>query len=258
MIHDNYIALQQTLLPDYNVPAEFFSPAPGGETHCIFFISCLSTDKFLYLDETFQDLTGYSNASFMKGGMDLWFSLICPEDMPSVTERIIAAHKAMFDPGFDPGRPAPLILDYRFRHAAGHWAAIRDTRYLISFNDKKVIDKVLCRFEALPVEDTRAGCLDELLRKDGSCTKMLEVAMVHQHSQNKKPLDSSSPQMAGLTKREKQILQLIGEGLSTKMIAEKCNISINTVETHRRHLLEKLNVKNSMQLIKEASKVFWL
>jgi two-component system response regulator NreC len=87
---------------------------------------------------------------------------------------------------------------------------------------------------------------------------MLEVAMVHQHSQNKKPLDSSSPQMAGLTKREKQILQLIGEGLSTKMIAEKCNISINTVETHRRHLLEKLNVKNSMQLIKEASKVFWL
>jgi DNA-binding CsgD family transcriptional regulator len=258
MIPGHYIELQRTLRPDCNVPDEFFSSAPGGEPHCIFFISCLSADKFLYLDDSFQDLTGYSNTQFIKGGMEFWFSLICPEDMPSLTERIISAHKAMFSPGFDPQDPAPLILDYRIRHALGHWVGIRDIRYLISFSNDKVIDKVLCRFEGLPAEKTEAESLNELLRKEGSCTKMLEVAMVHQHSKNKKDLDSNPPAMAGLTKREKQILQLIGEGLSTKMIADRCNISINTVETHRRHLLEKLNVKNSMQLIKEASKVFWL
>jgi len=60
-----------------------------------------------------------------------------------------------------------------------------------------------------------------------------------------------------LTERERQILKLIGEGFSTKMIADMLKISINTVETHRRHLLEKLNAKNSMELIRKAFMIFW-
>ena len=60
------------------------------------------------------------------------------------------------------------------------------------------------------------------------------------------------------TKRELEILHLIGDGYSTKQIAEKLYISINTVETHRRHLLEKLGVKNSMELIKQTTNAFWL
>ena len=60
------------------------------------------------------------------------------------------------------------------------------------------------------------------------------------------------------TKREKEVLHLIGEGYSTKQIADKLNISINTVETHRRHLLEKIQVKNSMELIKQTSNAHWL
>jgi two-component system response regulator NreC len=42
------------------------------------------------------------------------------------------------------------------------------------------------------------------------------------------------------------------------MIARECSISINTVETHRRHLLQKLDVKNSMELIRKASELFLL
>ncbi|WP_202985419.1 response regulator transcription factor [Mucilaginibacter inviolabilis] len=60
------------------------------------------------------------------------------------------------------------------------------------------------------------------------------------------------------TKREMEVLTLIGEGFSTKHIAELLFISVNTVETHRRHLLEKMEVKNSMQLIKHATHALWL
>ncbi|MBB6128818.1 response regulator transcription factor [Mucilaginibacter lappiensis] len=60
------------------------------------------------------------------------------------------------------------------------------------------------------------------------------------------------------TKREMEVLTLIGEGFSTKHIAEQLFISVNTVETHRRHLLEKMEVKNSMQLIKHATHALWL
>lgn len=55
-----------------------------------------------------------------------------------------------------------------------------------------------------------------------------------------------------LTKREKEILQLITEGLTNIQIAEKLYISIDTVDTHRKNLYSKLNVKNTVMLMRYA------
>lgn len=55
-----------------------------------------------------------------------------------------------------------------------------------------------------------------------------------------------------LTKRELEILKLICDGLSSKDISERLFISINTVETHRKRILLKLNVKNSVGVVKYA------
>lgn len=57
-----------------------------------------------------------------------------------------------------------------------------------------------------------------------------------------------------LTKREKEILQLIAEEYSNPEIAEKLFISPRTVDTHRRNLLEKLELKNTAGLVKYAIK----
>lgn len=57
-----------------------------------------------------------------------------------------------------------------------------------------------------------------------------------------------------LTKREKEILKLIAEGLSSQEIADKLFISLRTVETHRLNLNQKLDVKNTAGLVKEAIK----
>lgn len=55
-----------------------------------------------------------------------------------------------------------------------------------------------------------------------------------------------------LTRRELEILRLICDGYSSKDISEKLFISINTVETHRKRILMKLNVKNSVGVVKYA------
>jgi DNA-binding NarL/FixJ family response regulator len=55
-----------------------------------------------------------------------------------------------------------------------------------------------------------------------------------------------------ITKREKEILQLIYEGMATNDIAEKLFISSYTVETHRRNLLSKTETKNATQLVNKA------
>lgn len=55
-----------------------------------------------------------------------------------------------------------------------------------------------------------------------------------------------------LSSREKEILVLIANEYNTAEIAEKTFISLNTVNTHRRNLLSKLNAKNTAGLVKYA------
>jgi DNA-binding NarL/FixJ family response regulator len=56
-----------------------------------------------------------------------------------------------------------------------------------------------------------------------------------------------------LTKREKEILSLVALGKTTQAIADELFLSKLTVETHRKHLLQKFKVKNVAELIKIAS-----
>ncbi len=52
-----------------------------------------------------------------------------------------------------------------------------------------------------------------------------------------------------LTDREKEILQLLAEGKSNKEVATSLNLSINTVETHRTRLMQKLNVHSAAEIV---------
>ncbi len=55
-----------------------------------------------------------------------------------------------------------------------------------------------------------------------------------------------------LTLREKEVLQLIGEGFTTKEIADKLNISARTADVHRTHIMQKLGVHNVAGLTRKA------
>jgi two-component system response regulator NreC len=68
----------------------------------------------------------------------------------------------------------------------------------------------------------------------------------------KKLSNSASSAVTLLTKREREVLQLISEGKSTKLIATQLNVSIKTVETHRRQMMEKLGIRNVAGLTKYA------
>jgi DNA-binding NarL/FixJ family response regulator len=63
---------------------------------------------------------------------------------------------------------------------------------------------------------------------------------------------SSRTELPMLTRREKEILELIAEGFTNPQIAEKIFLSPFTVDTHRKNLLAKLNVKNTASLIRLA------
>jgi len=58
--------------------------------------------------------------------------------------------------------------------------------------------------------------------------------------------------VARLTDREREVLQLIAEGKTNKEVAHALSVSVNTVETHRKHIMEKLDLHNTAELVRFA------
>lgn len=118
------------------------------------------------------------------------------------------------------------------------------------------------------VKILEAGAAGYLL-KDAGSTEMIkairEIAsgntyysqevsaiLVQQLTQGKKKKDKKAG--IPLTRRELEVLELIAEEYTNAEIAEKLFISIRTVDTHRRNLIDKLTVKNTAGLVKYAIK----
>jgi DNA-binding NarL/FixJ family response regulator len=64
--------------------------------------------------------------------------------------------------------------------------------------------------------------------------------------------DAARSPMERLTNREIEVFELIGQGLASRQIARRLNLSPKTVDTHREHLKEKLELKSSNELTKHA------
>ena len=63
---------------------------------------------------------------------------------------------------------------------------------------------------------------------------------------------------ANLTDREIQVLGLIAQGMSSVRIAQKLEISFETVKVHRRNMLRKSEAQNTFELIRMAIKRRWI
>jgi len=75
-----------------------------------------------------------------------------------------------------------------------------------------------------------------------------EIARMVVEAFQKKP--TNLPTTEGLTARESEVLALLSEGLSNKEIADRVNISYDTVRAHLRHIYEKLHVRGRTEAVK--------
>ncbi len=99
-------------------------------------------------------------------------------------------------------------------------AVMKGEKYLAPFVSKSVIENLLTRID---IKDSKVKI-------------------------NKLPLERMTP-------RQREILQLIAEGNSTKEIAFKLNVSIKTVEAHRKQLMDRLHIYDIAGLVRYAMKV---
>ncbi len=105
-------------------------------------------------------------------------------------------------------------------------------------------------------KQTSADILTKAIREvaKGSSFFSPSIAKRLAHDPNK-PRDRDGmikPNASRLTSRESEVLQLVAEGSANKQVAAELGISIKTVEKHRQHLMDKLNIHDTAGLTRYA------
>jgi two-component system response regulator NreC len=218
----------------------------------------------LFVSESFTELLGYRPEKLLEGGINLtwWLSIIHPDDREAMFNKVFQYY---FLKSAKQRLKKTFVVEYRVKDAFGEYRWISETKLVVSLTSENKYNLTLGRFEDITeIKKEKELAVKKLLSEDGETNQMLKYGLpiINPDQSLESPfLTDEGTQPEGLvmpTKREMEILQLIGDGYSTKQIADKLFISVNTVETHRRHLLEKLQVKNSMELIKRSTNAPWL
>lgn len=92
------------------------------------------------------------------------------------------------------------------------------------------------------------AAIDAVMRNEQYVHEELKEVMFQQIITNKR----NDPYTIPLTRREREVIALVVQGLSNQEIAARLFLSVRTVENHRFNLIQKLDVKNTAALVKKA------
>ena len=123
---------------------------------------------------------------------------------------------------------------------------------LTVFDDEHVFEAIKAGAMGYLLKKTPPAQILEAIRQvyEGGAPMSPSIArkvMLSMHKQT-----PGSDDLDRLSTREQQILQLLSEGLSYKMVAAQCGISLETVRTHTKRIYEKLHVNSSQEAISKA------
>ena len=238
---------------------------------CFGYIGHYQTGSMCYMSKSVKSILGYSPEYFVKSGVDALRSVVHPDDMLGIVQTIVENTKdyqVNFANGVYDKNPKVINYYFRAKHAQGHWIPVNQKVFVLTFTEtglpdllfsilasgnsteeKHHIDKYLTKERILVnSEEKRSYSEDSFTFKNSTAYNNGGVVEITTHS---------NP-VRDISVREKEVLKLIADGYATKEIANKLEISFHTVESHRKNLIQKFEVKNSAELVKVASKYYWL
>jgi len=154
---------------------------------------------------------------------------------------------------YDPARPGCLVLDVRLRRSSG-----LDLQDELRRRKATLPIIVLTGHGNVPlsVRALKAGAVD-FLQKPTPPKVLLE--RIHAALESDRRARAASTErgammerLARLTPRERQVMQLLIAGNTSKEIAAAMSVSVRTVEGHRRSVLTKMNVSSAAQLVRSV------
>jgi DNA-binding NarL/FixJ family response regulator len=166
-------------------------------------------------------------------------------------------------------KPDVILMDIMMGGMTGieatRWIKEQDNHVkviLISSEIKKdlVTAGIQCGIDGYLPKDVDFNVLHEGIRtvhKGGRFFNEAITNLVFEDFYQKKKLTNTNGKVTlpnDLTKREQEVLALVASGKSNQEVADDLFISIKTVDTHKNHILDKLGLKNTAELVKYAIK----
>lgn len=131
-----------------------------------------------------------------------------------------------------------LIMDYRTRGKNGNYVRVVEQHKLLELDKYGNVWLSMSVMDLSPDQDLKSLCRYRLVNTlTGELHHFPSTKLIAGHK---------------LSFREKEILQLLSKGQVSKQIADKLFISVNTVNTHRQRIIEKLNVNNTAEAVRYA------
>ena len=100
-------------------------------------------------------------------------------------------------------------------------------------------------------KDSASARLVEAIRKVAGGGAVISPAVAEQFALAAMPQNEALPHTA-LSDREFQVFEMLASGASVSAIAERLNLSVKTVSTHKAHLMQKMNLANQSELVRYA------
>ena len=100
-------------------------------------------------------------------------------------------------------------------------------------------------------KDSASARLVEAIRKVAGGGAVISPAVAEQFALAAMPQNEALPHTA-LSDREFQVFEMLASGESVSAIAERLNLSVKTVSTHKAHVMQKMNLANQSELVRYA------
>ena len=201
----------------------------------------------IYLSSRFETTFGWDNKTAEQEGTNYFNSRVHPDDLIELTESGTYFLRLGLSLPAQTIRKYKAISDYRVMHADGYYVRVVEQRFVLEFDPRGTPWLGLCIMDLSPFADQDTPYRSRLVNIETG-----EIFVFPPESKKNELLETS------LTSREKEILRLVAEGLISKEIADKLYISVNTVNTHRQRIIEKLNVSNTYEAINYAKNLGWM
>lgn len=218
-----------------------------GLSSVVFFIGDLARSQVLFVSDSSKDILGHNPTELTQKGFDTFISLIHPGDFPILLNQY-AAILSNLKSSFMYEKTLCFKSQFRLCHAKGHWVRLQADLILMNFDTDRNPLKVFGNLKTRSDKSQASPFFVDKVRegdKEPMSDRPLQIHL-------------KEPPCNKVSHRELQVLRLIGSGYSAKQIADKLYISEHTAINHRKNLIEKFNVKNTAELIRDASKIYWL
>lgn len=216
------------------------------ESSSISIFDCFRKDH-IFLSRGFEAQLGWNVEEIEKAGHQYIDARVHPEDLISLLESgIYYLRLAFFEVPKNEWKNYKVMSDYRIKNVSGIYVRVIEQHLCLEFDKHGNVWLDLSIMDLSPDQDLSVPFRSRLMN--------FKTGELFEYHPDLKP----KPDHIQLSTREREVLRLIATGMVSKQIADKLFISVNTVNTHRQHIIEKLNVSNTAEAIRYASEVGWL